>query len=124
MSTIKLEYHQNIDGKMIKKELEFSKYLLKEPYNQDSLFVSMVEGQSMESKINDKALVVADLSNKEFVENGIYLVHKDARMWIKEAKTIENEQFFVSINPNYSHLVYKANESRVIAKALLTFTNL
>lgn len=124
MSTIKLEYHQNIDGKMIKKELEFSKYLLKEPYNQDSLFVSMVEGQSMEPKINDKALVVADLSNKEFVENGIYLVHKDARMWIKEAKTIENEQFFVSINPNYSHLVYKANESRVIAKALLTFTNL
>lgn len=124
MTIIKLEYHQNIDGKMIKKELEFSKYLLKEPYNHDSLFVSMVEGQSMEPKINDKALVVADLSNKEFVENGIYLVHKDSRMWIKEAKTIENEQFFVSINPNYSHLVYKANESRVIGKALLTFTNL
>lgn len=124
MSTIKLEYHENIDGKMIKKELEFSKYLLKEPYKQDSLFVSMVEGQSMQPKINDKALVVADLSNKEFVENGIYLVHKNSRMWIKEAKIIENEQFFVSINPNYSHLVYKAKESRVIAKALLTFTNL
>lgn len=124
MSTIKLEYHENIDGKMIKKELEFSKYLLKEPYKQDSLFVSMVEGQSMQPKINDKALVVADLSNKEFVENGIYLVHKNSRMWIKEAKIIENEQFFVSINPNYSHLVNKAKESRVIAKALLTFTNL
>ena len=33
MNTIKLEYHQEIAGKIQKKELEFSKELLQTPYN-------------------------------------------------------------------------------------------
>ena len=33
MNNIKLEYHQEIDGKVVKKELEFSKDLIKIPYN-------------------------------------------------------------------------------------------
>ena len=124
MNTIKLEYHQEIDLKIVKKELEFSKDLLKQPYALESLFVIQVDGKSMQPHINDKALVVADLSQKEFEDEAIFLVYKDEKMWIKKAKIIDNEEYFVSINPDFSHLVYKKEETRIIAKALLTFTNL
>lgn len=124
MNTIKLEYHQEIAGKIQKKELEFSKDLLKTPYNISSLFVIQVDGKSMQTLINDKALVVADLSQKEFEDEAIFLVYKDDRMWIKKAKIVDEKEYFVSINPDFSHLVYKKEETRIIAKALLTFTNL
>ena len=124
MNTIKLEYHQEIDLKIVKKELEFSKDLLKQPYALESLFVIQVDGKSMQPHKNDKALVVADLSQKEFENNGIFLVYKDDKMWIKKALIIDEKEFFVSINPDFSHLVYKKEESRIVAKAILTFTNL
>ena len=124
MNTIKLEYHQEISGKIQKKELEFSKELLQTPYNLTSLFVTQVDGKSMQPFISHKALVVADLSQKEFENNGIFLVYKDDKMWIKKALIIDKKEFFVSINPDFSHLVYKKEESRIVAKAILTFTNL
>lgn len=124
MNTIKLEYHQEIAGKIQKKKLEFSKDLLKTPYKLSSLFVSQVDGKSMQMLIYDKALVVADLSQKEFENEAIFLVYKDDRMWIKKAKIIDEKEYFISINPDFSHLIYKKDETRIIAKALLTFTNL
>lgn len=124
MNIIKLEYHQEIAGKIQKKELEFSKDLLKTPYNITSLFVIQVDGKSMQTLINDKALVVADLSQKEFEDEAIFLVYKDDRMWIKKAKIVDEKKYFISINPDFSHLVYKKEETKIIAKALLTFTNL
>ena len=120
MSTIKLEYHENSEKKL----LEFSKELLKVPYALESLFVIKVEGQSMQPKINHEALVVSDLSQKEFEHEAIYLIYHESSMWIKQAKQDKGKELFVSINPNYAHLVYKKEEVRVIAKALLTFTNL
>lgn len=124
MGIITLEYHQEINGKIIKKELSFSESLLTKNYKLESLFVIQVDGKSMEPRINDKALVVADLSQKEFKNEEIFLVYKDDKMWIKKAKTVDNQDFFISINPNFAHLIYKKEDSRIIAKALLTFTNL
>ena len=74
MNTIKLEYHQEIAGKIQKKELEFSKELLQTPYNLTSLFVTQVDGKSMQPLISHKALVVADLSQKDFEDEAIFLV--------------------------------------------------
>jgi phage repressor protein C with HTH and peptisase S24 domain len=124
MSTIRLEYHQEKDGKIQKKELNFSKDLLKNPYILESLFVIQVDGKSMQPLINDKSLVIADLSQKEFEDEGIFLVYKDDKMWIKKAKIINNKYFFISINPEFNHLIYEKNSCRIIAKAVLTFTNL
>uniref|UniRef100_UPI004048A001 S24 family peptidase n=1 Tax=Aliarcobacter sp. TaxID=2321116 RepID=UPI004048A001 len=124
MELITLEYHQEVDGVILKKELSFSQSLLTKNYKLESLFVIQVDGKSMEPRINDRALVVADLSQKEFENEEIFLVYKDNRMWIKKAKIIENKEYFISINPNFAHLIYKKEESRIIAKALLTFTNL
>lgn len=121
---ITLEYTLIQENKPVQKSLSFSKSLLTMPYNETSLFVIQVDGQSMEPRINDRALVVSDLSQREIEDEGIYLVYHEEKMWIKQAK-IEGERItFVSINPDYSHLVYKENEVRVVAKALLTFTSL
>lgn len=108
------------------KTLSFSADLLQEAYNEASLFVSKVNGQSMQPTIFHESLVVADLSNKKIEEGRIYLLHYENNMWIKQAKfdTDLNTFTFVSINPQYAHLVYKENEVHVIARVLLTFTSL
>ena len=124
MSIISLEYHEIINNKVEKKQIEFSKYLLKEPYTLSSLFITKVDGQSMQPVINDKALVVADLSQQEYEDEKIFLVSKDDRMWIKKAKIIDGKKFYVSINKDFSHLIYKYDDTRMIARVLLTFTNL
>ena len=54
-----------------------------------------VDGKSMQPHINDKALVVADLSQKEFENNGIFLVYKDDKMWIKKALIIDEKEFLI-----------------------------
>lgn len=124
MSLISLEYSEIIDNKINKRQIEFSNLLLLDSYNIESLFITKVDGQSMQPVINDKALVVADLSQTVYIDKKIFLIYKDDKMWIKKAQEIKDEKYFVSINEKFSHLVYKENECRVIARVLLTFTNL
>ena len=121
MSLITLEYTDTLDTDNEKKILEFSTSLLKEPVNKNSLFVIKVDGESMQPVIMDRTLVVADLSQKELENSGVYLIYHNNKMWIKQAKVKANETIFVSINGNYAHLVYKKSEVRVIAKAVLSF---
>ncbi|WP_373003151.1 helix-turn-helix transcriptional regulator [Sulfurimonas sp.] len=123
MSLITLEYVDALDSNNEKKVLEFSLSLLKEPINKDSLFVIKVDGESMEPVIKDRTLVVADLSQREVVDAGIYLVYYENKMWIKKAKQESDGMTFVSINKEYSHLVYKEEEVRVVAKAVLSFNS-
>lgn len=123
MSLISLDYSEIINENVVDKKLEFSKYLLKEPYSLESLFVSKVEGKSMEPVINNESLVVADLKQNKFIDESIFLVYYENRMWIKKSKIIDGKEYFVSINKDYSHLVYKKDDVRIIAKVLLTFTN-
>lgn len=124
MSAITLEYFEQHNGRFEKQELVFSSSLIKSSFALRSLFVIKVEGQSMEPLIQHDSLVVADLSQKEFENDGIFLVYKNDRMWIKKAALIDNQKYFVSLNRGYEHLVYPLDEVRVVAKALLTFTSL
>ena len=121
MSLITLDYVDILDAQNEKKVLKFSEDLLKEPVNKDSLFVIKVDGKSMQPIIQDRTLVVADLSQKTVEEKGIYLVYYEDRMWIKQAKQEINGMTFVSINKEFSHLVYNETDVRVIAKAVLSF---
>lgn len=124
MPLITLDYVDTLDGKNEKKALEFSEELLECPVNRGSLFVIKVDGESMQPVIKDRALVVADLSRKEVEDTGIYLVYKENKMWIKQAKKEPDGMTFVSINKAFSHLVYDAADVRVVAKAVLSFNTL
>jgi len=124
MSLINLEYIDIINGVEKKRNLEFSSSLIKKEFKKESLFVIKVEGESMQPLIPNDALIVADLSQKNIVEDEIYLIFVDNNMWIKQAKIHDEKIEFISVNKAYSHLIYKNEDVRVIAKALLTFTNL
>lgn len=124
MSAITLEYSEQRNGQFEKQELVFFSSLIKSAFALQSLFVIKVEGQSMEPLIQHDSLVVADLSQKEFENDAIFLVYKNDRMWIKKAALIDHQKYFVSLNRGYEHLVYPLDEVRVVAKALLTFTSL
>lgn len=124
MSLITLEYVDILDSDNEKKVLKFSTNLLKEPINKSSLFVVKVDGKSMQPVIIDRTLVVADLSQTELEDGGIYLVYYNNKMWIKQAEKKLSGMVFVSINKEYSHLVYEVAEVRVVAKAVLSFNNL
>ena len=124
MSLIKLEYTDVVSQKLIKKNLQFSSELITVPYKLESLFVLKVEGESMQPLIKDTSLIVADLSQTNPTNNDIYIVSKDNKLWIKKVKINSDKVSFESINEKYSHLVYKSNEVRVIARAVLTFTSL
>ncbi|MFX4232956.1 S24 family peptidase [Aliarcobacter butzleri] len=123
MNTIKLEYHYLVNNEVIKKELEFEENLIKIPFSKSSLFVSKVEGKSMQPLIMDNALVVADLSQKDFENESIFLIYKDENMWLKKGIIINSNEFFISINPDFSHLTFKREDCRIIAKVLVYFNN-
>lgn len=120
---IEIEYNDYINGKYVKKVFELEKNLIKEDYSESSLFVSKVEGESMQPLIKDNAFVIADLSKKEFINEDIFLIFKENKMWIKKAFILNEEELFVSINPKFSHLKYKKEDCKIIAKVLLFFDN-
>ena len=76
----------------------------------------------MQPIIKDRALIVADLSQKELINEAIYVLHYENRMWVKQYNL--GNKTFVSINPDFSHLVYKKEDVNLVARVLLTFTNL
>lgn len=121
MDTITLDYIDVFDDNKQKK-LCFSKDLLQENINISSLFVLRVDGESMQPVINHKALVVADLSQKDIINNKIYILYYENRLWIKKAVIKDNKTVFESINDDYKHLVYDISDVHVVAKVLLTFT--
>ena len=118
---IRLEYTDIFDESKIK-EVVFSKHLIKNEVNEKSLFALMVDGKSMQPVINDRAVVVADLSQKKLEDESIYILYHEEKMWIK--KYDDNTKSFVSINPEFSHLVYDYDDVHLVAKVLLTFTSL
>ncbi|SKB27853.1 S24 family peptidase [Malaciobacter marinus] len=121
MDILTLDYVDVFDENRSKK-LSFSKELLDENIKENSLFVLRVDGKSMQPVINHKALVVADLSQKDIKNEKIYIVYYNNKMWIKKALIKQNKTVFVSINKDYSHLVYEFKDVHVVAKVILTFT--
>lgn len=121
MDLIKLNYIDIFDNNE-KKELIFSDSIIKTQYKKESLFAVLVDGESMEPVINNQAVIVADLSQKELENDGIYLLNYDNRMWVKKYDLKEKQ--FISINSNFSHLVYKQDDVHLVARVILTFTNL
>ncbi len=121
MEVVSLEYVDVFDANRVKL-LSFSKHLLKAGFNEKSLFANIVDGQSMQPVINHKAIIVADLSQKELINDAIYLVYYENRMWVKRYN--EKERIFFSINPDFAHLNYEQGSVHLVARVLLTFTNL
>jgi len=118
LENIHLEYIDIFENNT-KKQLVFSKHLISQEYNEKSLFALMVDGESMQPLIKDRAVVVCDLSLKEFVDGAIYILYHGDKMWIK--KYNKKDETFISINPNYSDLIYKKEDIYLVGKVLIDF---
>lgn len=116
METITLEYTDVFDNNKIK-TISFEESMIKQSFNKESLFASLVDGQSMQPLITHKAIIVTDISKKDLFHEDNYLIYYENRMWIK--KYDDKIKSFVSINPNYKHLVYSLNEVHIVGKVLL-----
>ena len=121
MSVFTLEYTDVFDENKTK-ELVFSKHLITNECNEKSLFALSVDGKSMQPVINDRAVIVSDLSQKKLKNDAIYLVYHEEKMWVK--KYDATKEVFFSINPDFSHLVYLKKDVHLVAKVILTFTTL
>jgi len=119
MKTITLEYVDIFDENKTK-ELIFSQHLISKPFKKESLFVSLVDGKSMEPLIKHRAVIVADLSQKNFINGAIYVVYYKNKMWVKKCNLANKT--FMSANPKYSQLIYSFKDVHVLGRALLTFT--
>ena len=119
---IKLSYFDF--EKNIKEEIQFSSSLIKEEFEESSLYVIKIKGESMQDLIMNDSLIVSSLKIGEIKHNSIYIIEHNKDIWIKRAKITDSKKIFVSINKKYLHLEYKLEEVRIISKALLTFTNL
>jgi phage repressor protein C with HTH and peptisase S24 domain len=119
VEAITLEYVDVFDENKTK-TLSFSKHLIKESFNEKSLFANQVDGKSMQPVINHKAVVVSDISNKILVDEAIYLLYYENKMWIK--KYDGKKEVFISINKEFSHLVYAKEKVHIVGRVLLTFT--
>jgi len=118
---INLEYTDVFNENKTKK-LIFSRHLIKQNFNEKSLFALIIDGKSMQPLISDKAVLVADLSLEDLVHDSIYLLYYEEKMWVKKYDSLTD--VFFSINPDFSHLVYKKEDVHLVAQILLTFTNL
>lgn len=76
----------------------------------------------MQPVINDKAIIVLDLSQKDYEDKSIYVLYYENKMWVKKYDL--NNKNFISINPKFSHLVYAQEKVHIVGKVLITFTNL
>lgn len=124
MDLIELEYADITNNKVEMKVLKFSKDLIKVPFEEDNLFVIKIEGKSMQPMINDNSLIVADLSKTTIIDRGIYIITEESNTWVKQAKVDNDNITFIPINQEFSDHVFKNENVRVIAGAVLTFTTL
>ena len=72
MQNIQLHYTDIFDSNK-QKELTFSKDLLPHKYSEKSLFALIVDGESMQPLIQNRAVVVCDLSLKELEDENAKL---------------------------------------------------
>ena len=70
----------------------------------------------MQPFIQDREVIAVDLSQKILLDEKIYVVHFEGKMWVK--KYDEKNEIFVSINPEFSHLIYKEEDVYIVGKVL------
>ena len=118
---ITLEYYnQSLKQKEV---LSFSSSLLKGKPRISSLFVIKIEGESMQDLIQDKSLIVASLDVDALNDGCLYLLDYENKLWLKKAKKTNNAFVFISTNEKFSHLHFKEEEIRIVAKVLASFTS-
>ena len=85
-------------------------------------------GNSMQPVIDDRDLLLVDLSNKDFIDEGIYVVRLENTLLVKRLQKIPNGIVLISDNPQYAPITlnsenFNVNDAAIIGKVISVIKN-
>lgn len=85
-------------------------------------------GNSMQPVIDDRDLLLVDLSNKDFIDEGIYVVRLENTLLVKRLQKIPNGIVLISDNPQYAPITlnsdnFNENDAAIIGKVISVIKN-
>ena len=82
----------------------------------------------MQPVIDDRDLLLVDLSNKDFIDEGIYVVRLENTLLVKRLQKIPNGIVLISDNPQYAPITlnsdnFNENDAAIIGKVISVIKN-
>ena len=94
----------------------------------DNVCLINATGNSMQPVIDDRDLLLVDLSNKDFIDEGIYVVRLENTLLVKRLQKIPNGIVLISDNPQYAPITlnsdnFNENDAAIIGKVISVIKN-
>lgn len=94
----------------------------------DNVCLINATGNSMQPVIDDRDLLLVDLSNKDFIDEGIYVVRLENTLLVKRLQKIPNGIMLISDNPQYEKIIlnsdnFNENDAAIIGKVISVIKN-
>lgn len=95
----------------------------------DNVCLINATGNSMQPVIDDRDLLLVDLTHKDFIDEGIYVVRLENTLLIKRLQKIPNGIVLISDNPQYAPITlnsdnFNENDAAIIGKVISIIKNL
>ena len=95
----------------------------------DNVCLINATGNSMQPVIDDRDLLLVDLTHKDFIDEGIYVVRLENTLLVKRLQKIPNGIVLISDNPQYAPITlnsdnFNENDAAIIGKVISIIKNL
>lgn len=95
----------------------------------DNVCLINATGNSMQPVIDDRDLLLVDLTHKDFIDEGIYVVRLENTLLVKRLQKIPNGIVLISDNPQYEKIIlnsdnFNENDAAIIGKVISIIKNL
>lgn len=94
----------------------------------DNVCLINATGNSMQPVIDDRDLLLVDLTHKDFIDEGIYVVRLENTLLVKRLQKIPNGIMLISDNPQYAPIIlnsdnFNENDAAIIGKVISVIKN-
>lgn len=94
----------------------------------DNICFINATGNSMQPVIDDRDLLLVDLTHKDFIDEGIYVVRLENTLLVKRLQKIPNGIVLISDNPQYTPITlnsnnFNENDAAIIGKVISVIKN-
>lgn len=94
----------------------------------DNVCLINATGNSMQPVIDDRDLLLVDLTHKDFIDEGIYVVRLENTLLVKRLQKIPNGIVLISDNPQYAPITlnsdnFNENDAAIIGKVISVIKN-
>ena len=94
----------------------------------DNVCLINATGNSMQPVIDDRDLLLVDLTHKNFIDEGIYVVRLENTLLVKRLQKIPNGIVLISDNPQYEKIIlnsdnFNENDAAIIGKVISVIKN-